>query len=139
MHSSVTRIPLGSLGHQLLSGDPAGGLLESGAPHTPPPPLTLQTVRERLEVRQEIPTKGRGGDNLRDLARGWAFSQLTIGVPGVERRGLGSHKTPLIWTVRAEEEEGQTELGKSILVLLIDAPHSGREALRGLPKLNVRN
>lgn len=87
--------------------------------------------------QKEVPTEGQGGDNLRNLARGWAFSQLTIGVPGVERRGLGSPKAHLIWTARAEE--GQTKLGKILLVLLIDAPHSGRRVLRGLPKLNVGN
>lgn len=71
-------------------GDPASGQV-FGISFPP-----LQTVRKGLEVRQEeVPTEGRGGDNLRNLARGWAFSQLTIGVPGVEKRGLGEFQGTL--------------------------------------------
>lgn len=111
MQSRVTGTPaLGPLRHRLLlpihwgSGRRASGIRF---------PL-LQTIRKGLEVRQEeVPSEGRAGDNLRNLAQGWAFSQQTIGVPGVERRDFGSVEARLIWTARGEEK--QTKLGKILL------------------------
>lgn len=115
VHKCVNRDPkLESLRHWLLS------LLHWGPnqrvsgirPHPHPP---LQRVRKGPGVRQEeLPTERRRGDHLRNLAQSWACSQQTIGVPSVERRDLGSCKAHLIWTARAEE--GQTKLGKILLV-----------------------